>query len=194
MCSSTVSSGSRQDCRPSNCELRNIFNSKDFNTFIFLLYNTIHILDIHLSDPKQVPYHPQELGLNLHEKNTMHKRDSNTDFWICCETFVVYAIKHQNILMKATNISIKQDNSPTKAWLSGGTETAWVAMAAAGLREGSLTAKETPWEENIYKERFQEVSFILWSLFKVRQISRESMTRKLPWHQQCLDLQYLGRT
>ena len=46
--------------------------------------------------------------------------------------------------MKATNVSIKQNNSPTNAWLSGGTETAWVAMAAAGLSEGSLTAKETP--------------------------------------------------
>ena len=34
---------------------------------------------------------------------------------------------------------------PTKAWLSGGTDTAWVAMAAAGLRAGSVTAKETPW-------------------------------------------------
>ena len=42
--------------------------------------------------------------------------------------------------MKAT----KQDKLPTKAWLSGGTETAWVAMAAAGLSEGSLTEKETP--------------------------------------------------
>ena len=44
-----------------------------------------------------------------------------------------------------------EDNLPTKAWLSGGTATAWVAMAAAGLRAGSVTAKETPCESESVK-------------------------------------------
>ena len=119
-CSSTSSSGSRQDCRPSCYSV-----SSNFADINILYIRTV---------PKPSPIRPHassrlstRVGAKPGTKIKLIKQKQTHNFL--------------SDLLQRNEFQIL----PTKAWLSGGTDTAWVAMAAAGLRAGSVIAKDTPW-------------------------------------------------